>query len=137
MEGSRRGGHSSGGRWEDPDATVLLDASSEGGIDGEDLPVVDPPDGPGLGDVAADLRKGDLVVDERIGLGEGEILRRRPDGGTTARRLERHQGRPERAPAEEEVPGRCHLGPHLHAPVQVVAFGLLADEGACVHGAAP
>jgi len=44
------------GRWEDPDATVLLDASSEAALTVR-ISRRRPARRPGLGDVAADLRK--------------------------------------------------------------------------------
>ena len=61
----------------------------------------------------------------------------RPHRGPSRGRLERDERGAEPAPAEEEVPRRRQLRRDLHAPVQVVAVGLHAEEGPCVHGAAP
>ena len=110
---------------------------SPGGVDGEDLPSVDPPDRPALGHVSPDGGQRDLPDHLRVGQGIGEVLPGGPDGRTSRRCLERDQCRSEPAPTEQEVPRCRELRRHLHAPVQVVAVGFHPEEGPCVHGAAP
>ena len=74
-----------------------------------------------------------LLVSECI----GEVVPAGPYGRPSGSRFERDECRPERAPAEQEVPRCRELRHHAHAPVQVVAVRLHPQEGPCVHGAAP
>ena len=117
-----------------PDGQLVL---PERGIDREDLPPVDAAHGPALRDVSAHCGQGD--VPEQLCVGEGirQVVPGGPDGRAPRCGLQRDEGRPEGAATEQEVPRCRELRRHAHAPVQFVAVGLHAQEGPCVHGAAP
>ena len=137
--GRNRGGDSSGpgpsgaSTQIPPDLEVVRPERS---VHGQDLFAVHPPDGPALGHVPTDGGQGHLPFQ----FGVRDAYERycavahtvgRPDAASSATRAA-----PESAPAEEEVPRRRQLGCDDHAPVQIVAVGLHAQEGPCVHGAA-
>ena len=123
--------------WFGPNAADLELVLPQRRVDGEDLATLDPAHGATLGDVPAHRRQRDLPLQVRADERVGQVLAGRPHRGATRGRLERDQRGPEPAPAEQEVPGRRQLRHDRHAPVQVVAVGLHAEEGPCIHGAAP
>ena len=81
--------------------------------------------------------EGDVPEQLCVSKGVRQVVPRGPDGRAPRCGLQRDERSPEGTAAEEEV-SRCReLRRHAHAPVQVVAVGLHAQEGPCVHGAAP
>ena len=124
--------------WRDPHAAELeIALVAEGRINGQDLAAADSADGTTLCDLAAHRSERDVPAHLFLDQCVGEVLAGRPHRLASRRRLQRDEGRPEPASAEEEVP-RCRQLPRdQHAPVQVVPVGLHAQEGPCVHGGAP
>ena len=122
--------------WLDPRAADIEFVFAERGVDGQDLLAVHTAHGTALGDVAADRRQDDFPFQFRAGDGIGQVLRRRPDRGSSGSGLERDERSAKTATAEQEV-ARCRqLRSDLHAPVQFVILGFHAQEGSCIHGAA-
>ena len=62
------------------------------------------------------------------GRGVGQVLGRRPDGGTARGLLQGDERGAQPAPAEQEVARRAQLGDHGEPPVQIVVHRLHAEE---------
>ena len=100
----------------------------EGGVDGEDLPVADVADGPGLGDLVALDGDGDVDVEDLAGRGVRQVLRRGPHALAAARALQRRDGGAEAAPAEQEAAPRDQPRADLQRPA-VAGCGSGAGRG--------
>ena len=64
-------------------------------------------------------------------------MARRPDRGAAGSSFQGDQGRTQPTSTEEEIARRGELWRHGHAPMQLIAVGLHAQECLCIHGGAP
>ena len=123
--------------WFGPHAADRELVLSQRHVDGEDLATLDPAHGASLRHVPAHCGQRDLPLQVRAGERVGQVLAGRPHRRSARGSLERDQRGPEPAPPEQEVPGGRQLRHHRHAPMQVVAVRLHAEEGPCIHEGAP
>ena len=123
--------------WLDPHATCRQLVLAERRVDSEDLAAIDVPDGSPLRHVPA--HGGERHVPDQLGIndGVGQIVPRGPHGRAPCSGLQCHECRSECATTKEEVARGRELLCDVHAPMQVVAVRLHAQECLCVHGAAP
>ena len=123
-------------RWYDPHPTDRQIVLPECCVDRQDLPPVDAADRPALGDVAPDGGQRHLPDQFCVGERIGQVMAGGPHGRPPRCRFERDESCAETASAEEKV-SRCRQLRTTASSSAGVAVGLHAQEGACIHGAAP